>query len=280
MRDETVIMHVEDEPVRVIVDEPTDGAGGTVLMVSPYGMNAESMFAPAFVLASNGLRVLRLDARNSPDGTATALQGFRLSKLARDIGEAIDRFRPDGLFAMSLGAPAALRALPHHPVPATALVLPVVHFRATLLAVLGEDWFDRLAWDHDTVHYSVLGHDVHTDMVRDCQRNRFESLDDTRRDLAAAGGRVAMFASDVDLWVDIDDVRTVAASTGTELTEIPLAGHVLFRNPVLAMRFFAAAATWLTSFIHADGRVVTVPPFAQVISALEDSRRLSPQGAR
>jgi hypothetical protein len=284
MHDETVIMEIEAEPVRVIVDEPTDGsgpaAGGTVLMLSPYGMNAESMFAPAFVLASNGLRVLRLDGRNSPNGTATALRGFRLSRLARDIREALDRFRPDGLFAMSLAAPAALRALSEHAVPATALVIPVVHFRATLRAVLGEDWFDRVGWDHDTAYYSVLGHDVDTDMVRDCQRNRFETLDDTRRDLAAAGGRVAMFASDVDPWVDIYEVRAVAEATGAELTEIPLAGHVLYRNPVLAMRFFAEAATWLIGLIHADGRAVTVPPFAQVVSALEETRRLSPQGAR
>ncbi len=284
MHDETVIMQVEAEPVRVIVDEPTDGsgpaAGATVLMLSPYGMNAESMFAPAFVLASNGLRVLRLDARNSPNGTATALRGFRMSRLARDIGEALDRFCPDGLFAMSLAAPAALRALSDHPVRATALVIPVVHLRATLLAVLDEDWFARTAWDHDTEFTCVLGHDVDIDMVRDCQRNRFETLDDTRRDLAAAGGRVAMFASDVDPWVDIDEVRSVAASAGAELTEIPMAGHILYRNPALAMRFFAEAATWLTGLIHADGRTVTVPPFAQVISALEESRRPSPQEVR
>lgn len=248
-------------------------------MLSPFGMNASSMFAPAYVLASNGIRVLRLDPRNSPDGTATALHGFRLSRLTRDIQEALDRFSPDGVFAMSLSAPAALRALTAHPVTAAAMVIPVVHVRATIAAVLGEDWFARVAWDQQTQYRQVLGHDVDSGMIRDCQRHRFETLEDTCRDLAAAGNP-ALFASDVDPWVDINEVRDLAERTSTQLTEIPLAGHVLYRNPVLAMRFFEQAATWLKSFIHPDGLPVTVPPFAEVVSALDEVQRRRVKVAR
>ncbi len=274
MNDETQVFEVEGSPVTITVDAPAGPERGTVMMLAPFGMNSGSLFAPAYVMAHNGFRVLRVDPRNAPDGTAGAVRGLRLSRMSRDVGEAVDRFAPDALFAMSLSVPAAVRALRGRGgVRAASFVVPVVHVRATVREVCEEDWYDRAEWDAETETVQVLGHTIDVDLVRDGRRHGFETPDDTRRDLADVSARVSFVAGDRDPWVDIAEVRAVAASAGADVAEIPAAGHLLYRNPVLAMRFFERAAGYLLGVIAPDAPPVAVPPFNEIVSTLVSTRR-------
>src|SRR5205085_628960 len=98
---------------------------------------------------------------------------FRLSRLTEDISRVL-KFAPDSiLIAMSLSGRCALRALAtNHEVSAAVLVSPVVNVRGTLLEVLGDDWFKRIAYDdsHQLYRNPVLAMKFIQIMTSECLR--------------------------------------------------------------------------------------------------------------
>jgi hypothetical protein len=281
MQDDVRRLAQDDGTVTLTVDEP-DPAGcfpeggprGSVVMLAPYGMNAESLFAPSYVLARNGLRVFRLEPRNSPDGTTGAVLGYRLSRVTADVRRALEHTRADAVMAMSLSAPAVLRALPDAPwVRAVALVVPVVAVRSTVRQVCGVDWFERVGWDRDSRVVHVLGHDIELEFVHDCIAQGFVDRADCVADVTRAPAPVDVVAAGHDAWVDPADVRAVTVASGADLVEIPAAGHLLYRNPVVALQFFRAAAERLLRRLDPGAPPVRVPTFAEIVDALERTRR-------
>ena len=277
----------------VVVDEPDrDGPGSvhgpgtvpgaapaTVLLVPPFAMSADSMFAASCVLVRNGLRVLRLEPRNAPDGGNESLRGFRLSRLQEDIEAVLAEQSPSALVAVSLAGRAALRAIagPGTGVRAAALITPVVDVAHTLGQVMGEDLFDRITWDRETRCLTVLGHHVDLEFVHDCRLHGLHDLAGTERDIAAGTAELALVAGTDDPWVEVRQVRdlVLAARSGVELVEIPAASHQLYRNPVLAMRFFVAAADHLTRVLTGSSTPAVAPPFAEIVAQLEAHRRIA-----
>jgi len=276
MNDERLRLNMDGgEEVNVIVDRATGTPRGRIVLVPPFGMSGERLFPASYILTLNGFDVLRCDPRDQPGESSGFTETFRLSRLTEDISRVL-KVAPDAiLIAMSLSGRCALRALAtNHEVSATVLVSPVVNVRGTLLEVLGDDWFKRIAYD-DSRRVRVLGHMVDTDFIRDCVASNFVNLDDTLADVLAGGSPITIVAGDADPWVSIDDIRSLASQATDKgypvrLTTVRSASHQLYRNPVLAMKFIQIMTSECLRLAGDEADAAVLPPFSEIVAAVAE----------
>ncbi len=263
MREQVMSVDVDGERIAVTVDEPVGAVSSApgVLLLPGFGMTAHSMLLAAYIMSANGLRVFRPDLRNQVGARA---QGFRLSRLTADIGALMESIDPAALVAMSIAAPAALRAARGRGI-ALALVVPVVDVRSTLRTVCGEDWFERPSPAADGSTVQVLGQDVDIEFVDDCRDHGFVDATGTLADLRLTSGPVDLVIAAEDRWVSRAQARSLAESVDAGWHEVPGAGHLLYRDPAAALHAFHAATAALLSRLSRTDRVLRTCTFAEIL---------------
>jgi pimeloyl-ACP methyl ester carboxylesterase len=276
------LTEVQGGEVVVTVDRPRGEGMGRVVLVPPFGMSAERMFAAAYLLAVNGFEVYRFDPRYHPGRSTGSIETFKLSGLPADVGAVLD-VAPDAVVvAISLSARAVLRALASRDDwRAAVLLTPVVDVRFTLEQVFGYDLFARIQTEDGLPpRVRVFGYPVETSFVQDCIDHRMVDVQDASADLARCHGPFALVAGDADPWVNIDDIRKVASEgrergRSVDVVTIQAASHQLYRNPVLAMTYLQTATSECLRLIGGDPERTIRPPFSQVVTAIEDANASS-----
>ncbi len=253
-------MPVGDGHVAVYRDGPS-GARSRCLLVPPYGLGAAALVPVVRALADEGHEVIRFDGRDHVGAGSGSISDFRMSRVAADCAEMIERFRPTTVIAISLGARSALRAIAETRCAADAVLLtPVVDVRSTLRAVLDQDWFE--VPDHEVPeHVPVLDHPIRaSQFLRDCEAHGLVEPDGTVVDLESTTGRVTLIAGSHDPWVDRRIIESVVsrATTADDPTRFDVRiqaadRHTLHEDAELALRMIGAALEAVASFGR-DGR--------------------------
>jgi acyl transferase len=278
MNTETVRARVGDEELAVYVDRPDGAPVGSVLITSPWGMSAARMLPAAYILQESGFRVVRFDPRNHAGNSTGSSRRFRLSGLVEDLKTVIELTAPDVLVAVSMSARSLIRVLVDASgLSGAVLVTPVVDVRYTLHQVLQRDYF--AVNDRDpSAAVNVLGDDVEIEFIDDCLEAGMVAVGDTIADFMHIDTRVSCIVGDDDPWVRLEDVRAVAEAAwecGRDFTIVTVeaATHQLYRNPALAMTYFAEAAKECLRLARSDPDRLRVPAFADVIAEAEKAMR-------
>jgi hypothetical protein len=257
---------------------------GTVLVVAPFGVSADSLFMPAYVLARNGFRVVRFDSRDHVGLSPGGILDYRMSTVVDDIQTMLRWTAPDHLLGFSLAGPPAFRALRNwgQPVPAV-FAAGVVDTRQCLRAVLGFDLFEQAEPSERLV---VLGETVNVrQFSADCRRHRMVEYEDSLTDLAQVPGPVVMIAGTGDPWVRYDEVTGVAGhrqTTGagpTSVVPVPVGTHQFNLNPTVAMTYTKVILSTMLSAVGADPRDCRIPALKEMISARRQVRDAVAAGA-
>ena len=218
------------------------GANGRVLILPPFGLPAEFLGLIADRLTKENYESILLDTRDSNGAGSGDIENFLLSTVVEDCKAAIEKYEPDVVVAMSLGARAAARAIAESDQsPRSVFLLPVVEFRATLQQVLGRDLFaEPLASPAHTTH--VLGFDIRTEpFVSDCVNTKILCADSMRTDLEGHGGEVMLLPGTNDPWIDHQTVTNVFHQVATHQPKLRMQSlaceqHELHKNPKMAVR--------------------------------------------
>lgn len=280
MNDRQQRLQVGDSEIALTVDAPLGSKRGRVVLIPPFGMNAERLFPAAYLLAMNGFEVYRIDPRDHPGESSGNTDTFRLSRLTEDIVATLDAAQGDMLVSISLSARCALRALrQRRDFRAAVLVTPVVNVRYTLHQVLEDDWFERI-YREPVSHMRVLGYQVETAFFADCRIHRLFDLTDTCEDVADCEAQLTFIAGSEDPWVAIDEVQQVAQEAlhhnrSVKLMSIQAASHQLYRNPVLAMQYLQIATQECLRISGYDPEQAIFPPFSEIIAVLEETKRVA-----
>jgi pimeloyl-ACP methyl ester carboxylesterase len=263
----------------VTVDHPAGEVAGTILIVPPFGMSAERLFATAYLMTMNGLKVYRFDPRNHPGRSTGSIEAFRLSELATDMGAVLDLCPGALVLGISLSSRAVMRALAgRDDWRAAVLITPVVDLQYTLSEVMGVDLVGIVRSGEDYPERNlVLGYEVDKVFVNDGIEHSLVDPSDTVADVLRCRGPMVFIAGTDDPWVRMEDVRSVAAQAARagqaiELITIQAATHQLYRNPVLATAYFNCAVSQCLRVIGRDPDTIIEPSFSQIIAAAEAAR--------
>lgn len=257
-------------------DQPSGAARGTVLLVPPFGVSADNLFMPAYVLAQNGFRAVRFDPRDHVGRSEGVMYDFTISSCAADVAALLDAVRPDVVVGFSLAAPAVLRASAElaSSIP-VIMAAGVVNMRYTLEKVLGIDYFTEPCPDHVT----VLGEDVNgARFIEDCRTFGSVGYSDT----VAEGGKVTApltwVAGTEDPWVDFDEVSRFAAGRTagrTTVVPVPVGTHQFNLNPTVALAYTKVVLEECLRVVGCEEEGV-IPPLHKAIS---DRRKMAKTAA-
>lgn len=267
------------EELMVYIDEPDTEARGTILIAPPFGITARNLFLPAFILASNGYRVVRFDPRDHVGESPGTMWTFTLSQFAEDIQRMLGWYTPDIVLGFSLAAPSVLRALAESGSAASpVLAAPVVNLQYTLNAVLEKDYFTPENFDMPQ-EIVVLGEHIDGRQFRDDSiEHDLDTLADAVAGASQVKGTLSLVAGTEDPWVSIDEVREVVASReeqhGAERTRLRLVSvgtHQFNLNPAVANAYMAAVLAECLQLSGADESAGRVPPLHK---AIEDRQEI------
>jgi pimeloyl-ACP methyl ester carboxylesterase len=286
MNDEEITLTIGSDKLVVTVDHPAGEECGTILIVPPFGMSAERLFATAYLMTMNGLKVYRFDPRNHPGRSTGSIEAFRLSELAIDIGAVLDLCPGAVVLGISLSSRAVMRALAlRDDWRAVVLITPVVDLQYTLGEVMGVDLVRIVRNGEEFPDRNlVLGYEVDKVFVNDSIEHSLVEPSDTVADVFRCRHPMVFIAGTDDPWVRMEDVRSVAsqaarAGHAVEVIAIQAATHQLYRNPVLATAYFNCAVRQCLRVAGRDPDTIIEPSFAQIIAAAEAERMDRPGGA-
>ena len=224
------------------------GQYGRIMIVPPFGVPASALSFMADQLVPHGYEVILLDPRNSIGDGSGDISQFRMSDVIEDCHAALDRYLPDTVVAVSLGARAIARALAMRKTsPRAVLLLPVVDMAATLQEVIGEDWFSPAGLERpipDVV--PVLGFDMVSKRFRpDAEGLGILTADSMALDLEAIAAPVTLMPGTRDPWIDHGTATKVFHDAGRRnnrlhMRSLPCDHHELHKHPVMALRMIQA----------------------------------------
>ncbi|WP_051731891.1 alpha/beta fold hydrolase [Kitasatospora phosalacinea] len=261
-------------------DLPEGEPRGTVLLVPPFGVSADSLFMPAYVLTANGFRVIRFDPRNHVGHSAGDMYDFTLTSCAEDVAAVLAAADVDVIVGFSLAAPSVLRACIRLDVETPVVMAAgVVNMRHTLREVLDTDYFTEQASDH----VLVLGEDVNgAAFIDDCRAFGAVEWKDTVADGEKVRSPLTWIAGTEDPWVLFDEVTEFArgrTAGTTEVVPVPVGTHQFNLNPTIAFTYTKVildACLRLTGS-EEEGRM---PPLHEAIAARKAQAKLEAAQAR
>lgn len=248
-------------------DLPDGEPRGTVLLVPPFGVSADSLFMPAYVLVRNGFRVVRFDPRDHVGRSEGEMYDFTVSSCARDVAAMIPAVGPDVVVGFSLAAPSVLRACAGLD-SATPVVMAagVVNMRHTLREVLDTDYFDEPCPEH----VMVLGEDVNgRAFIEDCRSFGAVEYTDTVAEGEKVRAPLTWVAGTEDPWVSYQEVTAFAegrSSGPTAVVPVPVGTHQFNLNPTIAMTYTQVILDECLRLTGSEEAGV-MPPLHQAIAA-------------
>jgi SAM-dependent methyltransferase/pimeloyl-ACP methyl ester carboxylesterase len=218
-----------------------------VVVAPKYGETKKNSLQTAYYLAANSVNVLRFDLSNHVGESEGQMTMFTIPGAVDDIVAAFDFLerthgvKNAGLLANSLSARMAIRAAAIDPrVGYLISLVGVVHVQRTLTIVYQEDVVaNYLAGKRWGVN-DVLGFDIDFEhFLGELVASGLHSLQGTGDDLGRINVPVMFLSAQKDAWVDLDEVRQVAArAKHGEFREIKDAMHEVRENPEAAERAF------------------------------------------
>jgi pimeloyl-ACP methyl ester carboxylesterase len=254
-------------------DLPEGTPRGTVLLVPPFGVSADSLFMPAYVLARNGFRVVRFDPRNHVGRSEGEMYDFTVSSCARDVAAVVPAVEPDVVVGFSLAAPSVLRACAElgSTVP-VVMAAGVVNMRHTLREVLDIDYFTEPCPDH----VLVLGEDVNGyEFIEDCRTFGAVEYADTVAEGDKVTAPLTWVAGTEDPWVSFQEVTKFAegrTAGPTSVVPVPVGTHQFNLNPTIAMTYTKVILDECLRLVGSEEAGV-MPPLHQAIAARKAQAR-------
>ena len=218
-----------------------------VVMGPKFGETKKGNLELAYSLAANGLNVLRFDHTCHVGESDGNRLDFTLQTAVEDILATLDYLRKHhgvasaGVIGNSLSARTALRAAALDArVSFFISVVGVVNFRRTIVAVNGEDTLGAYLDGRKRGVDDVLGFEVDFERFLEAVfANNLQGLDGTIEDARRLKVPAVFFAAGDDVWVELDDVRAVAAALpGARLHVTEGVMHDVRENPEAGAQLF------------------------------------------
>jgi ubiquinone/menaquinone biosynthesis C-methylase UbiE/pimeloyl-ACP methyl ester carboxylesterase len=252
------------------LDYAGEMAGKPWVVIAPkYGETKKNNLQTAYYLAANHVNVLRFDMTNHVGESEGRMPLFTIPGAVDDVTAAFDYLervhgvRSAGLLANSLSARMAIRATALDPrVQYLVSLVGVVHIQHTLTIVYQEDVVANFMAGKRWGVNDVLGFDIDFEnFLGALVASGLHTLSGTGEDLARIKVPVAFLSAQKDAWVDVEEVRTVAARAGRgEFRLIKDAMHEVRENPEAAERTFrelvALCLSWSRGQTVAAGAIV------------------------
>ncbi len=243
-------------------------ADAPIIVISPgFGETKTNALSLAYILVTNGFRVLRYDATNHIGESSGTIVDCTLSKMKEDLAASVDfvtrRFNAStvGIVVSSLSAVVGFSIAAEDPrVAFVGGLVPVVNVKHTLQAVYNED----LVGDHISGKrwglIDMLGFPIDADrFLSDAVDHEFHSLEATRNTIERIKVPVWCLVGSEDPWVLVKDVRSVLPPAGEGskgYVVIESSMHQLHENPL-------ASRTALVEIANAALRFMTGAKAAQ-----------------
>jgi pimeloyl-ACP methyl ester carboxylesterase len=267
------VMAIDGRRVMVLDTAGPHPDSPLVLLVPPFGVAMRDLFIPAYILFSNGFRVIRFDPRDHVGSSDGSVADWTLDTLIDDIVLLAEPHRRLILTAMSVSALPAIEAAASVGARLEGLVLvtPVVNLRATLEAVIGTDYWD---WSPDIRpdEMKVLGATVKAQFLDSCKRLGYGDYERCCKLLGEVPSPVSLIVGDRDPWVCYEKVaevhqQVVMQGVNATITVIEAASHQLTRHPRLALSYLH---TMVRDCIRmtGSGRSLHETQLAELISAV------------
>lgn len=219
-----------------------------VVVAPKYAETKKNNLQLAYMLASNGINVIRFDHTRHVGESGGVKTSFTLPGAVEDVHGTYDyieeRFgvKSAALVANSLSARTGIRAAAEDPrVSSLVCVVGVVNVQHTLREVFREDVIQKHIDGHRwNVVDNVLGNDADLDgFFGSAYESGMHDLEGTRVDLERIKVPVVFFSGDNDVWVSFKEVkRVVEGAPKGRVVLLEGAKHELRENNVVAENAF------------------------------------------
>lgn len=218
-----------------------------VIVAPKYGETKKNNLQLAYLLAANGMNVVRFDHANHVGESAGEKTAFTLPGGVEDILATVDhlvaRFGISSvsLLASSLSARTALRAAARDPrIGHLVCIVGVVNVRHTLREVYREDLVANHLAGKTWGVTDILGHEIDFDqfLAHACD-SQMHDLEGAARDLAATTIPVTYFSGEEDTWVLFGEVeQVVGRAPRGRVVKLAGAKHEVRENEPVAQKAF------------------------------------------
>lgn len=248
--------------IAACLDHAGDLRGRPWVVIAPkYGETKKNNLQTAYYLAMNGVNVLRFDMSNHVGESAGRMPQFTIPGAVDDIAGAFDYLERElgvpraGLLANSLSARMAIRATAQdRRIGYLVSLVGVVHVQRTLTVVYQEDVVGNFIAGKRWGVNDVLGFDIDFEhFLGALVDSGLHTLEGTAEDLAKIEAPVALLSAQKDAWVDIAEVKQVAArARRVEFRPIKDAMHEVRENPEAAERTFREVVALCLSWARGE----------------------------
>ncbi len=218
-----------------------------VVMAPKYGETKKNNLKLAYLLAANGLNVLRFDLTNHVGESDGRMEDFTMPGAVEDLLSSLDFLeRTHGatravVVSSSLSSRCAIRAAVLDPrIVKLVCIVGVVNLHATLREVYREDIFGTFLDGRHWGITDILGFDINgVTFLSTAVEAQLHDLEGTIADVARLRVPVVYFSAERDTWVSYDEVQRVFGGR-PQCTLVPIKGamHEVRENPRAADEVF------------------------------------------
>jgi SAM-dependent methyltransferase/pimeloyl-ACP methyl ester carboxylesterase len=231
------------------IDRAADAAADRpwVVMAPKYGETKKNNLKLAYLLAANGVNVLRFDLTNHVGESDGRMEDFTMPGAVEDLISSLDYLdREHGVsesvvVSSSLSSRCAIRAaVLDRRITKLVCIVGVVNLHATLREVYREDIFGTFLDGRRWGLTDILGFDINgVTFLSTAVEAKLHDLDGTIEDVARLRVPLVYFCAERDTWVSYDEVQRVFAGR-PQCTLVPIKGamHEVRENPRAADEVF------------------------------------------
>ena len=241
-----------------------------VVMAPKYGETKKNNLKLAYLLAANGLNVLRFDLTNHVGESDGRMEDFTMPGAVEDLLSSLDYLgREHGgrefvVVSSSLSSRCAIRAaVLDRRIVKLVCIVGVVNLHATLAEVYREDIFGTFLDGRRWGVTDILGFDINgVTFLSTAVEAKLHDLDGTIADVGRLKVPLVYFFAERDTWVRYDEVKRVFAGR-PQVALVPIKGamHEVRENPRAADEVFQQVV-WAcreTGPLPAGGMALTLP---------------------
>ena len=231
------------------IDRVPDGSAGRpwVVMAPKYGETKKNNLQLAYLLAVNGLNVLRFDLTNHVGESDGRMEDFTMPGAVEDLRACLDFLEQEHgvsgvvVVSSSLSSRLAIRAaVLDSRIKKLICIVGVVNLQATLREVYQEDIFGTFLEGRHWGVTDILGFDINgVTFLSTAVQERLHDAVGTAEDIARLRIPLVYFYAERDTWVNYEEVRRVLGVNPYCLL-LPIRGamHEVRENPRAAEGVF------------------------------------------